>query len=756
LTLLLPALLAALPLPPVAPVPAWVTPVAVPEVPADADGAALLLVRDQQLLAGKTLESFERRVWKVRTLSGVEALAQHELEWDPASESLTLHGVWVWRDGVRRQAWHPDDAHVIQREAQLSEGIYDGRLTMRVELRDLRAGDVLELAYTTSGENPVFQGHFSMAAAQTAGEAATLSSFRLLWQRPRELAWKTYGGATPPTVAGKEGARVFSWALHDLKPPKFELAAPADVDQLPYVEFSDWRSWQEVDDWAQQLFTTPRPDARFQAELARFKALPEADRARAIVRFVQDDVRYVGIELGAHSHQPHSPAWVLERGFGDCKDKTLLLVSLLRGVGLQAWPALVHSHLGLRLPAALPSATHFNHAIARVDFPGGPRFVDATQTQRRGDPAAWEAPPFGHALVVRPGTAALEALPDPSSAAPTWEVRQRWSVPSPTGPATLEVETVASGDQAARLRSAVSSSTRSELTERRQADREETLAAKLVPIGLEWSDDEAAERFTLKEKYRVDRFFDDDQRHEFNVLTLGDLLPNPPEGPRTLPFVNEHPVLMRETITYDAPESLAGGDFELENRTISHPAFALAVKQAVTGSRLSMEWTFASHADRVAPAELDSYRVAVKDARRSLGYEVRRGSSSGFREPRSDPPWGLAVVGVVALVAWLVIANRPAPTVDKPSWRARFKQWRFRAKQKGEPGELPATPLVLDRAADAQRYFKSRCCPVGHAWPEGVSVLETVRLGDERISVVGRRCETCGASEHRYAKLRGD
>ncbi|MFX8207373.1 transglutaminase domain-containing protein, partial [Acinetobacter baumannii] len=69
---------------------------------------------------------------------------------------------------------------------------------------------------------------------------------------------------------------------------------------------------------------------------------PEA-RLLAALRFVQREVRYLGIEMGANSHAPHPPETVLPRRYGDCKDKTLLTLTLLGRLGIPASPALVHT-----------------------------------------------------------------------------------------------------------------------------------------------------------------------------------------------------------------------------------------------------------------------------------------------------------------------------------------------------------------------------------------------------------------------------
>ena len=59
------------------------------------------------------------------------------------------------------------------------------------------------------------------------------------------------------------------------------------------------------------------------------------------LQFVQNKIRYVSLSFGSNAYHPHHPDEVLQNRYGDCKDKSLLLLSLLRAAGIQAWPALV-------------------------------------------------------------------------------------------------------------------------------------------------------------------------------------------------------------------------------------------------------------------------------------------------------------------------------------------------------------------------------------------------------------------------------
>lgn len=745
---------AALELPPTAPVPAWVEPVEVPTSSA-ADGASRLLLHDVQLRLGKDEERFDRLAWKVLSQTGVESLSRQEFEWDPSWEQLQLHGVWIWRDGERRVAWDKEDARVIQRESSLAEGMYDGRLTLIIELRDLREGDVVEVASSTRGQNPVFKGRFSSRHYQSWDEGLERSHFRLVWERPRALHFAVHGGAQAPAVTTEQGAQVYRWNLTKLPTVNLEPSMPLDLEPAPFVEFTDWEDWGDVARWAEGLFVLPSEGKRFAAELQRFNSMPEGDRGRAIVRFVQDDVRYVGVEIGEHSHLPHPPAWVLERGFGDCKDKSLLLVALFRAAGLQAWPALVNSSRGAMLPKLSPSPHAFNHAIVQVLLPSGPRFIDPTMTLRRGALEKMSQPRYHHALVIKPGVTALEPIPTDPVEGPTWEVEQHWEVPSLTGKAKLTVTTTARGREASTLRRQVKSKTQEALTREQRRAREDDLEWKLTPVQVTWTDDEGDELFVLKEQYEAATFYEEDDSHRFRTLVMQNDLKRLNEQERRWPFALWYPLRVKEVILYDSPEDLDATDFELVNRDITHPTFRMRVAQAVTKRQLKLEWELETLADRVLPSEVESYRKQSSEAWDELAYRVfapvakSTPAAVSIGEPSALMAWGLvgALVGVMTVLLLLVRSTSPEAVAKR---NARTQQ--FRAKQVGAPGELASSPALVKSLEAGIKLFTSLGCPNGHGW-DVVNESDTVRLGEEKVTVLSRKCRTCHAREDRYVKL---
>lgn len=109
-------------------------------------------------------------------------------------------------------------------------------------------------------------------------------------------------------------------------------------------------------------------------------------RLSKVADFMQQQIRYVGIEIGIGNMQPHSAEAVFRNRYGDCKDKATLMVSMLSAVGIRAtWVAVDHRR-GVVDPGT-PSIFG-DHMITAIEIPAGydnPRLqaVVTTRTGRR-------------------------------------------------------------------------------------------------------------------------------------------------------------------------------------------------------------------------------------------------------------------------------------------------------------------------------------------------------------------------------------
>jgi len=84
--------------------------------------------------------------------------------------------------------------------------------------------------------------------------------------------------------------------------------------------------------------------------------------------------------------------------------------------------------------------------------------------------------------------------------------------------------------------------------------------------------------------------------------------------------------------------------------------------------------------------------------------------------------------------------------------RSNSRSWRESKKQAVRPGELPTSPVRVKSLEAGIKLFTSVLCPKGHSW-KVVDESENVRVGDEVVTVLTRRCCMCDAREDRYVKL---
>jgi transglutaminase-like putative cysteine protease/tetratricopeptide (TPR) repeat protein len=196
---------------------------------------------------------------------------------------------------------------------------------------------------------------------------------------------------------------------------ELERFVPPDVLLRPSLTFSTAASWKQVTDGYAALVESHLSVEEVKtlaAGLVQGKT-SRHDKAEAILQYVDKEVRYTGVEFAEASITPHFPAETLAHKYGDCKDKAVLLVAMLRAAQIPAYLALTNLSWRTNVPADLPEADLFDHAIVYV--PGDPDlWIDPTDEYARlGQLPLRDQGRL--ALVVRPESDALLRTPETSS-----------------------------------------------------------------------------------------------------------------------------------------------------------------------------------------------------------------------------------------------------------------------------------------------------------------------------------------------------
>lgn len=734
---------------------AWVVPTplresASPRAEDAVSGIHLLLSEEQVLVGPEMTERYVRRVRQVVSARGISTGSEFRVTFSNTSQRLRLHGLWRTREGVRAQVLRAEDVKLLQQETGLDEGIYRDERTAVVFLPDVRVGDRLEEAYTVEDAHPLFRGQH-MDRIELATDVPTPHAVhRLLAPASLKLHFKTHGAAlAEPTVRELGELREYRWELRDVPAFTPEDGIPQDLVAWPYVQVSSYPSWAEVAAWALTLMDGLPIAPEVKARADTWRPLPtEEARFLAATRFVQDEVRYLGLEMGPNTHQPHAPGQVLAQRFGDCKDKAFLLAALLRELGIPAQVALVNTRQQGGIASLLPSAWAFNHAIVRAQVAGRTEWVDATRTHQRGRLGMRSSLPYGQALVVAPGVTGLEAIVQPTSEEPMMDVRYTLAMDD-SGTGTLGVTVRAVREQADATRAWLADLSAEQLATQLKDQRRRLFPKLRAEAPPRVVDDEDANTVTWEERYALEDGWAGGKLG-LAVTQMQDqfLLPRQIES-RVHPLKVDHPFHLRVRWAVQAGSL---GPIASQQETVQGPASRLDISVLPDAGGFTYQVEYQSLADRVAPNEVAQHIQAMNGMRPWLGLSFPAPTSALVSSASSDSPQlsrttALAVSAVFFL--GLAVFGLRLPQRLRGFMRARRSRAPVLPRVRYLRESESDAPVIVDSTDELEQRVRNRRCVCGGTLtrlPEAAQLQSTGSQG-RSLTLVRVRCASCGTFE---------
>lgn len=450
-----------------------------------------------------------RLVQQVTGSDGLQPAASFEAAFNPSHERLVVHGIRVWRDGVVREAARPEAFELFRRELNLERAVYDGRLTAHMIVPDVRVGDVVDTAFSIIGTNPVLKDSLSLTPRLQWSSSVIETRVEIRIPEGRAVSLKPFGRVPKMQDSTADGVRTLRWVARDASPWRHEADAPPWHIGFGSIQVADTVTWESVADLFRDFYAPPEqlPETLEAAAAGIMAAEPTAaGRAAEGLRFVQGALRYHSVGVGDGGFRPRPVETIWETRYGDCKDASRLLVALLRRMGVEAAPALVHTRVGPDLEHELPNATAFDHCIVRVTIDGEAWWVDPTQSSQGGDLAHLTRPRHGWSLPLVAG-AALERMRE-TDVPTVCATRETWTFDrQATMPARLEMRTVCRDWRADDMRRWLANDGRRNVSRRFRESLEADYGQVVEAAPLEVIDGAADNRLEMIELYDVDRPF---------------------------------------------------------------------------------------------------------------------------------------------------------------------------------------------------------------------------------------------------------
>jgi hypothetical protein len=650
-------------------IPNWVTTIRNIEPSLDmepGDGGMTYLLVDNQLNV-LTEEQFVHFAMEITNAEGIESASDISIVYDPTFQRLTFHAVNVIRRGESIDKLKDHQISTIQRESGMERNLYDGSLTAIINLKDVRVGDIVEYSYTIKGQNPIYKGHIYKRIYFQHSVSVQRIFQRIITNAP--IQFKYFNEAPKPIISSSTGRFIYLWDIDDPETILYDSNVPAWYNPFQMVQFSTFDSWVEVVDWALPLYDVPKGSFQGLKEIEvsvtdnENKLLP----ILKIIRFVQDEVRYLGFESGTGAYKPNHPQEVLNHRYGDCKDKSLLLVALLSELGVKAYPVYVSSSEGYALDNYLPTPLAFDHVVTLIEYDGEEYFVDPTISFQGGDLAHIAFPDYGYGLIIKRGNGALKRLP--TSLRAKTLCKELFEINDFSGHASFTVRTEYSGSVADSQRSFL-------LSNGHDAIQKEYLNfySILFPEikstkAIEVLDDNrfSDNKLIVEEYYEIENLWQKDPDSELIYfetypLILDSYTDLPKSASRTMPYymgepkeiIQETTLVMPETWTAEATiESVSGDGFSYMN-TVTNYHKTINVTHHYEVSKSYQE-----------PYLVDELLSKHTEIRNNFSFSISYNKSlEGFKIS-----WFAIVLTIISLLVGAWFARRLFYNYDPAPWK---------------------------------------------------------------------------------------
>lgn len=588
---------------------------------------------DWQIKIGKGSKTkYKHYATTLLSAESVQDNSTVEVTFDPSFQSVVLHDITVIRDGKRLNRLDLGAFKLFSVETDEDRLIYNGRLRASLIIPDVRVGDTIDYAYSVSGANPAFGPHFSYYAQVQYGVPVQRMHERILVDNAVSVETKIYNDALKPVIRKTGNHTSYVWGIDNLAKKQADDSQPNWYYGFPAYRFSSYKNWDEVGQYFSQYYTVPR---RLPRELhsvvtaIKNTHIGKKKRARAALAYVQKEIRYLGIEIGSGGYIPRAPSLTLKRRFGDCKDMTLLLLTLLKELNIEAAPILVNSDTRGGITNELARASAFDHVLVRANINGKSYYLDATRGEQLGDIDHYEQGWYDKGLVVAKDSRGLVNV---DIEGPEWwkVIDDTYDLVSDPDKVFLTTKSSYYGFQSDSMYSWYKREGKDGVEKAFLEFFQNTFPEieQVKPFEIEVVKNGAEVRFTGH--YEIPKAWEEHAERKVKTFTAyaSDLNSDFPEfvgAKRTTPYKYTHPIRTKQILSFKLDDTWALDD---EDVVVTNNTFDFGKRSVFKDNVYTQTYTYKTKSDHIEPSEYASIMAEIKKIDGDLGVELQYGTGT--------------------------------------------------------------------------------------------------------------------------------
>ncbi|MGK0364627.1 MAG: hypothetical protein ACI85O_001685 [Saprospiraceae bacterium] len=211
-------------------------------------------------------------------------------------------------------------------------------------------------------------------------EAVQSSEFILKTPTTFKIDYRAYHINSEPIVSNENETVSHSWKAENIPALEVEPLIDRNSLKMPYVLINPKKfvvegypgsieNWQKFGLFINSLWegrNVLSPGMKAEIKKMTADATTEREKINRLYRWMQDNMRYVSVQLGIGGWQTFPASYVESNKFGDCKALTNFMMTMLEEVDIKSDPALVYA--GSYTPNYEEdfASPRFNHVILNI------------------------------------------------------------------------------------------------------------------------------------------------------------------------------------------------------------------------------------------------------------------------------------------------------------------------------------------------------------------------------------------------------
>jgi hypothetical protein len=289
----------------------------------------------------KKEQKLEKKVidfYQILNRAGRDKYGDYKIRYINGKENLKIIEATTLNKSLKLTPVEKKAINTITPASLQGASLYADILDRVYSYQDIDPEDAIYMEYIKTSDNK--DGEIGLTFLFQNNTPASERALKIDYPSSNKLFYKLKGDK----IIGSFGKSEYKWSLTDIAKLEIEEHSPPAYYLSPYVIVSSSKDWKaKVNKLYKDFEKAIIPDKTIISKTNKIikKVKTEREKLYNIYGFITKRIKSIPLPLGLVGYTPHKASVVLKKGYGDIRDKSALMISMLKAAGFNSYPVFI-------------------------------------------------------------------------------------------------------------------------------------------------------------------------------------------------------------------------------------------------------------------------------------------------------------------------------------------------------------------------------------------------------------------------------